>query len=62
MPSEWVIQLRQAAIQVDADCILQLIEQIPAVHACLSKGLTDLAQNFGFDEIIELTQGLGEGD
>ncbi|MCG8364157.1 MAG: PAS domain S-box protein, partial [Pseudanabaenales cyanobacterium] len=62
MPSEWVIQLRQAAIQVDADCILQLIEQIPTVHACLSKGLTDLAQNFGFDEIIELTQGLGEGD
>jgi PAS domain S-box-containing protein len=56
MPAEWVAQLHQAALEVDADPIFQLIEQIPQSHPALAKGLTDLVHRFRFDEILELTQ------
>lgn len=57
MPIEWVAALHQAAIQVDAELILQLLEQIPETHAALAEGLADLVHYFCFDEIIDLTQG-----
>ena len=57
MSDEWIADLRQAAIQVDADLIAQLIEQIPSAHTGLAQTLAELAGNFCFDEIIELTQG-----
>jgi two-component system sensor histidine kinase/response regulator len=56
MPADWVTQLNQAALEVDADQILQLIEQIPATHLALAEGLTDLVSRFGFDEILELSE------
>lgn len=56
MQSEWIAKLQQAAIEVDADLILQLIEQIPANNAYLAKGLTRMLKNFEYDEIIELTE------
>jgi signal transduction histidine kinase/DNA-binding response OmpR family regulator len=55
MPADWVTQLNQAALEVDADQILQLIEEIPATHLDLADGLTDLVSRFGFDEILELS-------
>ena len=61
MPNEWIGDLLQAAIQVDADLILQLIDQIPSDHAVLAKGLSNLAQKFCFDEIIELAQSADRG-
>ena len=57
MSDEWISDLRQAAIQVDADLIFQLVNQIPPAHTALAQGLTELAHNFCFDEIIDLTQG-----
>ena len=57
MSDQWVADLRQAAIQVDADLIFQLVDQIPPAHITLAQGLAELAHNFCFDEIIELTQG-----
>ncbi|MCG8364155.1 MAG: ATP-binding protein [Pseudanabaenales cyanobacterium] len=57
MSDQWVADLRQAAIQVDADLIFQLVDQIPPAHITLAQGLAELARNFCFDEIIELTQG-----
>ncbi len=57
MPEEWVTSLHQAAVQVDAELIFQLIEQIPETHLTLAQGLADLVNHFCFDEIIELTQG-----
>jgi len=57
MPKAWIDQLHQAAVQVDAELILQLLNQIPADRADLAKQLSKLAHNFYFDEIIELTQG-----
>ncbi|BAY99784.1 multi-sensor hybrid histidine kinase [Tolypothrix tenuis PCC 7101] len=56
MPSEWIAELHQAAIAVDGDRILQLIEQIPQTHAELADKLTNLVRSFGFDEILELTE------
>jgi two-component system sensor histidine kinase/response regulator len=57
MPAEWIASLHQAALAVDADRILELIEQIPKTHLALAEGLTELVHHFCFDEILELTEG-----
>ncbi|GAB1542010.1 hypothetical protein NUACC21_46830 [Scytonema sp. NUACC21] len=54
MPEQWRRELYQAALEVDADKIVQLIEQIGPTHQALSQKLTELVQNFCFDEILEL--------
>ena len=56
MPGEWIASLHQAALTVDGDRILQLIEQIPEHHLTLAARLAELVHNFCFDEILELTQ------
>ncbi|PIG95358.1 ATP-binding protein [Gloeocapsopsis sp. IPPAS B-1203] len=56
MPSEWVAQLYQAALQTDEKLIFSLLEQIPDELAALTSALTDLVNNFRIDQIIELTQ------
>jgi two-component system, sensor histidine kinase and response regulator len=58
MPWEWVAALRQAAIQVDAELIFQLIEQIPASHSSVAERLTNLTRRFCFDEILDLTENI----
>jgi CheY-like chemotaxis protein len=54
MPSEWREQLYQAATQVDAEQILQLIDQIPNERASLAHALTDLVEQYRFDRIVNL--------
>ena len=56
MPTEWLANLRQAAIEVDADLIGQLIEQIDSSNIYLAQELTRMLNNFEYDEIIELTE------
>lgn len=56
MPEEWIANLHQAALAVDGDRILQLIEQIPEPHRTLAAELAELVHRFCFDEILELTQ------
>lgn len=56
MPNDWINSLRLAAIAVDAEKILQLIEEIPGDRADLAKALTELVNNYCFDEIISLTE------
>ena len=56
MPTEWIEQLHQAAIAIDSDLILQLVEQIPGEETNLAQGLTKMLYNFEYDEIIELAQ------
>ncbi len=56
MPTEWVAQLHQAASECSDDLIFELIEQIPQEHAPLAIALKDLAENFLFDKIMELTK------
>ena len=57
MPTVWINALHAAAIQVDAELICELVQQIPATHGNLAQGLTELVNNFCFDEIIELITG-----
>jgi signal transduction histidine kinase len=55
VPRQWIERLHQAAIEVDTDLILQLIEQISVVNFSLSEELKNMIDNFEYDEIIELT-------
>ncbi|MEH2304230.1 PAS domain S-box protein [Nostoc sp.] len=56
MPAQWVTELNQAAVEVDAERIFQLIEQIPPTHSPLAEKLTNLVRSFCFDEIIDVTE------
>ncbi len=56
MPSEWIANLNQAAIEVDADTIFQLISQIPNQYQVLAERLTILTRNYDFDAIIALSR------
>lgn len=56
MPREWVEKLHQASIKGLDHVIIQLIEQIPEINAPLAKALEDWANNFLFEQVIELIQ------
>jgi predicted ATPase/signal transduction histidine kinase/DNA-binding response OmpR family regulator len=56
MPSEWIQALYTAANEADSEILEQLIQQIPAVHSNLVITLQHLIDNFGYDQIINLTQ------
>ena len=55
MPAEWIEQLRQAAICVNAKLLHQLIAQIPPQSAPLASAIAHLVDNFQFEEIVALT-------
>lgn len=55
MPHSWMAELHQAAVQVDATLLSDLIQEIPAVHADLATTLADLVYRFDYDQIIDLT-------
>ncbi len=55
MPTGWRSQLHQAATQVDAELIVQLIDQIPPEHSTLALAIADLTNRYQFDQIVELT-------
>lgn len=56
MPSEWRQQLHQAASRVNTKEILALTQQISASQTALSEALTHLANNYCFQEILELLE------
>ncbi|MBW4553160.1 MAG: response regulator [Aphanocapsa sp. GSE-SYN-MK-11-07L] len=56
MSSDWLARLHQAAIQVDAELITQLLSEVPAQQAQVAEAIAALVADFRFDEIIELTQ------
>lgn len=56
MPTEWIGSLHQAATKVNAKLVINLIEQIPETHISLRTALTQLVDDFCFEEIVELTQ------
>ncbi|MBD2339455.1 PAS domain S-box protein [Calothrix sp. FACHB-156] len=58
MPPEWITQLYHAAAQCSDGMILDLLDQIPLQNAVLKTFLTDLADNFYFEKIMELTEQL----
>ncbi|MGL5197136.1 MAG: response regulator, partial [Chroococcales cyanobacterium] len=60
MPESWIHQLSDAAMQCSDDLILHLLEEIPPDLAPLSQALAELAHNYQFDLIEELTQQEGQ--
>jgi len=56
MSAEWVAQLYHAAVQCSDEIILDLLEQIPPEKSALADAITDLANNFQFEKIMQLTQ------
>ncbi|WP_190436913.1 MHYT domain-containing protein [Funiculus sociatus] len=56
MPPQWIEQIHYAASQGSDLLIFELIKQIPAENSALINALTDLAENFQFEEIIKLAQ------
>jgi two-component system, sensor histidine kinase and response regulator len=59
MSPEWVKQVYTAAAQCSDDLILELIEQIPSENAKLRNFIKNLADNFQFEKIMELTSIVG---
>ncbi|HBL61447.1 MAG TPA: histidine kinase, partial [Cyanobacteria bacterium UBA8803] len=53
MPTEWVQQLYQAALAMDDQLALELIQQIPKGEATLAETLTILVDDFRLDAIVD---------
>ncbi|MDY6804868.1 MAG: GAF domain-containing protein [Cyanobacteriota bacterium] len=58
MPSEWLERVNLAASECSDDKILELLEEVSQESSPLVSFIADKANNFRFDEIIELTQPL----
>lgn len=53
MPKPWLHNLYQAALEADAELILELIEKIPNDQMNLARYLNDLVDNFEFEAITQ---------
>ena len=62
LSSEWVEQMHMAASRADSEEMLALIAQLDEAHAALVQELTDMINNFRLDELIGLTQPVGESN
>jgi PAS domain S-box-containing protein len=62
LPADWVASLHQAATQLDADLILDLLDQIRDQHAPLADALERLVHDFRFDTILALTEPMEDRD
>ncbi len=58
MSLEWLNQLYQAALEANHSLVLKLVKEIPTSEVDLSKCLTKMAQQFDFEQIIELVEPL----
>ncbi len=56
MSPEWLSAVYQAAEECSDEMIFQLLAKIPPESTVLRQTLSDLANNFLFDEIMELTK------
>ncbi len=56
MPAEWIAKLHSASCECNDQMIFKLIEQIPQENAALAKTLNNLAIDFQFERIMELTK------
>ncbi|MEH2042252.1 response regulator [Nostoc sp.] len=55
MSPEWLQQIHYAAASCSDELILELLKQIPSDNAQVSQVLRDLANNYQFEKIMELT-------
>jgi response regulator RpfG family c-di-GMP phosphodiesterase len=55
MPPEWLQQIHYAAASCSDELILELIKQIPSDNRQVFQVIRDLANNYQFEKIMELT-------
>jgi len=55
MPIAWIESLQEAAMQVNARKLTKLIAAVPPEQTVLAQVLTEMVDNFRFDQIIDLT-------
>ncbi len=56
MSERWLNQVEQAAIVLDRDLLIQLLEEIPSEHTDLKNALQKQVNNFDFDKILNLVR------
>ncbi|WP_206756613.1 PAS domain-containing protein [Aerosakkonema funiforme] len=56
MPVEWVKQVHDGAAECSDDIILALLAQVPPENVALAESFAELANNFQFEKIMQLTQ------
>ncbi|MEH1864247.1 MAG: ATP-binding protein [Nostoc sp.] len=56
MPPEWLQKIHYAAASCSDELILELVKQIPSDNVQISQVLRDLANNYQFEKIMELTR------
>jgi two-component system sensor histidine kinase/response regulator len=56
MSAEWLESLNRAAMAVDADNLMELIDQIPSNQMNLAFQLSGFVRQFCFDEILEMIE------
>ncbi|VEP18574.1 hypothetical protein H1P_820001 [Hyella patelloides LEGE 07179] len=56
MPNEWLIQLEQAASNLDENSMTELLQRLPDEYTFLAQALQNKVNNFDFDEIVDLLQ------
>ena len=56
MSREWLIQLEQAAADLDEELIVELLNQIPTEHTLLAQAIQNKVDDFDFDDIVDLVQ------
>ncbi|MGC9506004.1 ATP-binding protein [Baaleninema sp.] len=56
LPAEWLDRLYDAALQGSDDRVVELVAELPESDASLARTLTNWAQNFRFDRILEFIE------
>lgn len=56
MPDDWVRSLHTAALAVDSDRLMQLVQDIPTQHTPLKQNLENLIARFNYEQIVDATQ------
>ncbi|QSJ20659.1 response regulator [Nostoc sp. UHCC 0702] len=56
MSPEWLKKLRHAAASCSDDLILELLQEIPSDQSLIFRVVKDLANNYQFEKIMELTR------
>ncbi len=54
LPKEWLIELRQTALELNVRQSLKIIRRIEARDAALARELTTLVENFAFKKLLAL--------
>ena len=58
MPDSWIVQLYKYSLEADKNTVMNLIGEIPETEVSLVRSLTQLAVNFQFEKLIDLTEPL----